>query len=59
MSKGSKSRITDKKRYDENYDAIYRARKAFELGYRVAPFNGRRNRANIIPPTPIQPAKTA
>ena len=50
MSKGSKPRISNKKKYDENYDAIFRARKAMEVGYKVAPFNGRRNRANIIPP---------
>ena len=53
MGKGSKSRVKDKKKYDKNYDAIFRARKALELGYKIAPFNGKRNRANIIPPTPV------
>ena len=53
MSKGSKSKITNKKRFDENYDAIFRAQKAMELGYKIAPFNGRRRREDIVPPTPI------
>ncbi len=46
MSKGSRSRITDKERYDREYERIYgmegairRARKAMLAGYRVAPFN--------------------
>jgi len=30
MSKGSKSRITDKKRYDREYDRIYGRRKKNE-----------------------------
>jgi len=55
MGKGSKSRITDKKRYDREYDRIYgaqmkRAQANFELGYKIAPFNGKRNRENIISP---------
>ena len=51
MGKGSRSRITDKERYDREYERVYgmqgaikRARKAMLLGYKVAPFNpSRRN----------------
>ena len=44
MSKGSKPRISDKKRFDENYDAIFRARKEFEKDRKSVKFNGGDNR---------------
>jgi hypothetical protein len=59
MSKGSKPRPVDRKRWEENYDRIFgepkyilKARKAMEIGYKIAPFNGRRRREDIVSPKP-------
>jgi hypothetical protein len=53
MGKGSRPRPVDKKRYDENYDAIFRAKESYEKASKIAPFNGRKNRANTIPPASV------
>ena len=58
MGKGSRSRITDKKRYDDNYDRIYgaqmkRAQDNFELTCKIAPWNGKRKHEDTLPPKSV------
>jgi hypothetical protein len=47
--KGCRYRPVDKERYDREYERIYgvrgaikRAQKAMAIGYKIAPFNGKR-----------------